>query len=250
MRGLLSFLLIRVGDSMTLIPMSKEFKRMATKNAKRAAAEQEILRTLKVMEPGGANAKRYEEMFAKMSDKDFHVLMEDIRDGKRKLVVFAPNMKTTLKVPDLIAAAKRVNAKIFDRIKLWDPVGHRYFTTPKEYLVLRLPVRRLKQFLVDKMSIPESDRRISKFTGQVVKPDKGSSVSAIELQTIVSKGLDNVVVELATVRGGNPDAYAGFRASLEETGSATLGEVDPAQRVRSVEVSSVWLKGMLIDNNF
>ena len=216
---------------------------------RRKAVEDKILSVIQTMDKSGTNAELYRTQFSQMDDSAFQKWMEELRDKKRKLVLYTPNMKVTLQVEDLIAAAKMVNVPIFERLRIWDPVGQRTYTTPHSYLVLRLPVRRLKQFLFDKISIPESDKRINAFTGQVARPDKSSSVSAIELQTIASKGLDKSIVELATVRGGNPDAYADFKASLEETGQAQLSELDPSMRVRSAEVASVYLTAMGIENN-
>lgn len=221
----------------------------AASTPKRAAIEQKILKIINLMDPSGSNGKVYQARFAAMNDKAFERFMQELRDQKRKLTIDAPNMKVTLTAADLLKAAKALGVKLFERLRIWDPVGQRYYTTPQEYLILRLPVRRLKQFLFDKMSVPESDKRINQFTGQVTKPDKSSSVSAIELQTIASKGLDKAIVELATVRGGNPDAYADFRASLEETGAAHLSEVDPSLRVRSAEVAGIYLTAMGIANN-
>lgn len=215
---------------------------------RRAAVEARIYQTLNDMDPSGENADRFKAMFAKMSHAEFTTWMEELRDGKRQIVLYAPNMKKNLRVQNLLKAAKRLNVKLFEKIKIWDPVGKRYFTTPNEYLILPLPVRRLKQYLDDKISVPESDKKLDLFTGQVVKPDKGSSVSMTEMQTMVSKGLLNTVTELMTIRGGNPTAYAAFTSSLEETGSSSLGEIDPAHRVRSAEVASVYLTAMHIDN--
>lgn len=216
---------------------------------KRKSIEATIVKVIKLMDPSGMNSDEYVKIFSSMSDAEFDRFMRDIRDGKRKLIIYAPNMKNTLKVENLLKAAKSLKVPLFERMKIWDPIGKRYYTTPNPYMVLRLPIRRLKQFLFDKISIPESDKTINQLTGQVTKPDKGSAVSGIELQTIASKGLDNTIVELATVRGGNPDAYAGFRAALEETGDAHLSEVDPNQRVRSAEIASVYFESMMIDNN-
>lgn len=216
---------------------------------KRKRAEARIQKILKIMEPAGENAKRYAEMFAGMSDKDFHRWVEELRDGKRKLVVYAPNMQNNLQVDDLLKAADAAGAKLFHHLEIYDPVGDRTYLTPQEYLVLKLPVRRLEQTLDAKMSLPMSDKRTDIRTGQVVGVDKSSSISMTEMNTYMSKGLHAPLVELTNVRGGNTDAYAEFSASLAERGYASLTELDPDNRIRSAETANIFLKAMHIDTN-
>jgi len=216
---------------------------------RRKAAEDYIYKNIALMDPSGYNTKYYEKLFKPMSDAQFQVFMEELRDKKRKLVLYAPNLVVALKVPDMIAAAHSVGLLLFERIRLWDSVTRRYYLTPNTYLILQLPVRRLKQYLMDKLSVPDGDKTIDLMSGQVVKPDKGSAISLPEAQTMDSKGLHRSMVELMNVRGGNPQAYATFKASLEETGQASLNEVDWSGGVRSAKVAEVLLSSMMIENN-
>lgn len=218
--------------------------------SKRKACEDYIVKVVEAIDPGGLNTERYKKHFAAMNDDEFHTFMEELKDHKkRKLTIYAPNMKNNLRMNNVVAAADLVGVKLFERIRLWDGVNKRYYLTPEKYLVLKGPWRRLKQHLKDKMSVPESDTTIDLLTGQVVKPDKGSSVSSTEAQTYASKGLTKSLTELINVRGGNIGAYAAFKASLEETGVASLGEIDATSRVRSAVVAGIYLKAMMLDNN-
>ena len=214
---------------------------------KRKAAEATILATLTRMEPGGLNAERYRETFKGMSDKDFDAWMKSLRDKKKKLVLYAPNMKVALQRVDLLKAAKSLGVKLFERINLWDSSSKRRYLTPQEYLVLRLPVRRSRQMLLEKISIPESDRSVNQLTGQVRKPDKGSSLSMVEMKVLADKGLTKTVTELISVRGGNPEGYADFRTYLEDSGSVALKELDARHRPRSVHTLRAYMLGMGLD---
>lgn len=218
-----------------------------TTNSKRRQVEAYVLQHLQTMDPTGSNAERYRAAFAKMDDAAFDTFMTQIKEGKRTLVLYAPNMVVALQMPHLLAAARAVNCKLFERLRLWS--NGRWFITKHEYLVLLLPVRRLKQYLMDKISVPESDQTIDLFTGQVVKPDKGSSLSLVEMQTLDSKGLHKALIELTNVRGGNVPAYASFKAQLEETGTAALTTTDMSGAIRSVVVADVQLKAMHLDTN-
>lgn len=215
----------------------------------RADFEKYVLEVIDIMDPSKFNHKLYVEKFSKMSDKMFDEWVDLIEAGEEKLYLYAPNMKVTLQVRDLLAAAKFIGLELFERIKMWDSTTRRYYTTRFKYLVLKLPVRRLKQYLQDGLSVPDSDRKINPTSGQVIKPDKGSTISLTEAQTMDSKGLSSCLVELTNVRGGNLTAYAGYRAALEETGEASINEIDMTEGIRSAEVARVQLQAMHIDNN-
>ncbi len=216
---------------------------------RRALVQDYILKHIATLDPSGYNTKYYLAQFSAMNDVAFDAYMQDIRDHKRTLVLYAPNLQVMLKMTDLLATAHAVGLILFERIKMWDAITKRYFLTPQTYLIIKLPVRRLKQYLMDKLSVPDGNSAINLMTGQVVKPDKGSAVSLPEAQTMDSKGLHNSMTELLTIRGGNPQAYASFKASLEETGQASMNDVDWSGGVRSAKVAKILLTSMHLDNN-
>lgn len=216
---------------------------------RRKAQEQRVHKTLRTEDPSGYNNKLMEVFFRGLDDKQFDQWMQDLRDKKTCIPIYTPPFKVHLQLKDLIKAADDLGVKLFERIKMWDKVGKRFFMTPNTYCVLRLPVRRLKQYLMDKISVPDNDRVINPITGQVTKPDKGSALSLPELQTMNSKDLRASMTELANVRGGNIPAYASFKAALEERGEADLNEIDLDTPVRSVVSTQVLIQSMMIDSN-
>jgi hypothetical protein len=222
---------------------------VAPHDAKRKAVEKLILSTISTLDHTGGNTKRYKDLFDKWSDTEFHSFMSGIRDGNIKLILYVPNMKLNLKLANIFKAAHDLNLKLFERLHLWDSTTQRYYLTPQEYPVLMLPVRRLKQFLMSKISVPNSDTKIDAFSGQVVKPDKGSSISSVEMQTILSKGLKVSIAELIRVRGGDISAYSHFRGQLEETGYASLNSIDNDSRARSSVILGTYFRAAHIDNN-
>lgn len=216
---------------------------------RRQRVESLILHSIARMDPSGHNSQIYTTQFAAMSDADFAHYMEQIRAGQRKLVLYAPNFVVTLKMRNLLDAAKDLGLVLFERIRLWDSATKRFYLTPQTYLILTLPVRRLKQYLMDKLSVPDGDKTVDLMTGQVIKPDKGSVISLPEAQTMDSKGLHQAMTELMNVRGGNPVAYAVFKSALEETGQASLEDVDWSGGVRSARVAEVLLNSMHLKNS-
>lgn len=216
---------------------------------KRKKAEEYILKIMKEMEPGGTNHNRYKEMFASMSDKDFDAYMHDLKAGKKKLICYAPNMKVTLQSPDLLKAAKTVDAELFTKVTFHDEVTGLKYTTPDEILILKLPIRRTRQYLKHGISVPDSDSKIDALTGQVIKPDQASRFSFVEMQILYGRGMTNTITEFMKVRGGDIHAYAQFKQSLEEMGECQLQSLDPDTLPRCVMTTSLLLKSMCIDNN-
>lgn len=215
---------------------------------KRKAVENFILKLMKTANPSGFNVKYYQDLFAKLDDKMFDQWMARFKAKKTKLYFYAPNMKVFPTLGNIMKAAELTGSKYFERLKIWDEATKRYYYTPHAHLVLKLPVRRLKQYLMGKISIPENDRVLNNLTGQVSRPDKGSSMSLTEAQTLDSKGLHKCLTELTNIRGGNIEAYDSLRSELIETGRASFGDLDSGT-IRSAQSANNFLKAMHLDNN-
>lgn len=218
-------------------------------NAKRKQVQDYIFKILKQIDLDGYNTKLYTEKFKAMSDKAFDSWMKDIRDRKYKLTIYIPNMKNNVTMQHITNTAKAVGLTISDHLWMEDSTTSMKYKTNHKYLILRMPIRRVKQYLDAKISVPESDIKTDLLTGQVIKPDKGSSISLIEMQTLVSKGLDKSIIEFMKVRGGDVHAYSEFKSKLEETGNANLSDLSTDSVPRSVMVAETYLRGMHIDNN-
>lgn len=216
---------------------------------KRKQIQDKILKTMKLIEPGMTNHNRYQEMFDNMNDKQFDTFMKDLKEGKIKLTLFAPNMKVFIQQEDLLKAADDLGLELFERLRFKDKATGKYFLTPNKYLIAKLPVRRTRQFLMHKLSVAENDKKLDALTGQVTANDKASSLSYPEAQLMYARGLDKSIIEFMKVRGGDIHAFATFKQQLEESGEATLGSLDPNTLPRSAVVMSSILKSMYFDNN-
>lgn len=215
----------------------------------RKKAEELIIATVKTMEPAGTNADRYKAIFAQMSDKEFDQFMKELRDGKRKLIFYAPNMKVILRQADLVAAAEAVGAELFTKLTFTDPVTGIKYQSPDKIMVLKLPIRRTRQYNKHGISVPDSDSRVDMTTGQVIKPDQASRFSFIEMQLLYGRGMTSTIQEFMKVRGGDIPAYAQFKQSLQETGEFSLASLDPNTVPRSTMTTSLLFKCMGIDTN-
>ena len=222
---------------------------MATEEEKRKLIEEKIISIMDILDPAGDNSTRYRNIFANMGDQEFSQFMNDIKNKRVKLTLFAPNMSKFIQQEDCIKAADALNVKLFEKLEFKDKATGKYFLTPNEYMILKLPVRRTRQFLMHKLSIAENDKKIDMLTGQVTGDDKASSLSFVEAQLLYARGLDNTLIEFMKIRGGDIHAFATFKQQLEESGSAKIESLDPTTLPRSTVVMNAVLKAMYFDNN-
>lgn len=219
-------------------------------NKKRADTQKLITTLIATIDPSGYNSKVYEDLFTAMDDVAFDKWMQAMRDSRHaKLKLLVPPFKVVLQPAAIFKAAKILGLELLERLRLWDPVGKRYCLTPEKYFVLKLPVRRLKQYLLDGLSVPDSDKRLNPLTDQVVKPDKGSAISFPQAQMIAEKGLTTTLQELMTIRGGDLEAYSQMITEIETTGDSDTSVMQGTRGVKSVTTLRSFLNAMHLDSN-
>lgn len=222
---------------------------MATIAEKKKKVLAYLKQKLAPIDPGGVNYQRYEKLFSDMNDKQFDQFMINMRDGKWEFHIVVPNMGPKFSLHELLSAADGVGLKVFHRIWLTDASSGRRYLSRSEYPILKLPIRRMQQFLDKKLSVPDNDTTIDGLTGQVTGDDKAASISAPEIQALHSRGLKTVLNEFVTVRGGDIANYGEARRQMEEQGSVRLGSLDASSVSRTAKITQVLLESMHIDSN-
>jgi hypothetical protein len=229
---------------------SKHHKKDTCMTPKRKAVEELILKTITMQDPSGFNTKIYQDKFAKLDDVAFDAWMQSLKTNRHaKMTLFVPPLKVVLTMEACFKTAKFLGIELFERLRLWDPVGKRFCLTPQKYLILRLPVRRLKQYLMDGLSVPESDKRLNPLTDQVVKPDKSSAISFPQAQMIEEKGLTTTLQELMTIRGGDLEAYSRMKAEIEEGGQSDSSVLVGTQGLKAAHTLRSFLTAMHLSSN-
>ena len=212
-----------------------------------------ILDVVNMIDTTGTNGKRYIEFFSKMNDQDFSQYMEYLREGRVQIYIQAPNMVIPIKMENLKEVAKYTGVELFERIWLTDQATGKKYLTPHKYFIIYTFMRRVRQYLDKKMSLPENDKYVDGLTGQVTNTAKHKSqaaaLSQVEMQALAARGFNNTILELMKVRGGDIHAYANFKRQLEETGVAHLSEIENDSVPRSATMMGVFLKAMHLDNN-
>lgn len=216
----------------------------------RKKTEEFIIKQIDTIAPGGFNKKLYEDLFAKMSNKEFEDFMFDLQKKKITLSIIMPNTeKSTLDIDRNIKIAKELGYDFFQRIKFTGNKDLPDYITPNKYLVFSLPIRRAAQLLSKKISIPSDDKTIDLTTGQVTGDSKGSKLTMPEIQVLTGMGLKHSIVELLRDRGGDLGAKNAMSTLLFKQGSvsqATLAQY--ATGVVSTKTLSTYLKAMHIAN--
>jgi hypothetical protein len=209
-----------------------------------------ILDIISTQDPSGYNAKVYEDFFASLDDQAFDSWMHKLKDDPHaKMTLLVPPFKVVISIENCFKTAKKLGIDVLERLRLWDPVGKRYTTTVEKYFILKLPVRRLKQYLMDGLSVPDSDRRLNPLTDQVVKPDKGSAISFPQAQMIAEKGLVTTLHEMMTVRGGDLEAYSRMTSEIEETGDSDTSVMHGTSGVKSANTLRSFLSALHLSSN-
>lgn len=222
------------------------------KSTKRKSVEKYILDSIARIDDtaSGLNIKRYKEMFNSMTDAQFDTYMNHVKNKRTSIHVYLPNMSKRPSLAMINKIAKDLDVKIFHKIKMFDNITNCYFITPNEYPVLRLPIRRLQQFLDKKMSVPKGDSKIDALTGQVAWDDKSATLTNPEIQVLNSKGLNNVLHEFIAVRGGNIQAWSGeMKQQAEETGVVRLADLSAGSVTRTAMVTEKFIESMMLSIN-
>ena len=216
---------------------------------KRDSVEAYILELADQIDSTGTNSKRYAKMFASMNNKQFDDFMHNIKTGHTQIHMILPNLTDNISTNKAVQIAKERNVKIFSKVQFHDMHSGRKYSSKYEMLILKLPVRRLSQYLFHKISLPEGDNHINPTSGQVISPDKGSALSAIEVQVLASKGLSTSIIEMIKMRGGDNNAYNSMKHTIEEQGTCSMSDVPMLGRPRSVITARRYFHAMGISSN-
>jgi len=186
--------------------------------AKRQKIEEHLFKFIKNISDD-FNEALYKARFAEMSDLEFTEFMNNLNDKKINLSLVQPTgIKNTVTVEKNFKVAKMMNLEMVDNL---------IYKTDTPYManiptvMLRLPVKRTVQILSSKIGVPKDNKTIDASTGQATGASKGSRITLPELQLLDSMGLEQSLIELMKIRGGDLGAYRAYSASLENHGQAS-----------------------------
>ena len=215
----------------------------------RAAVEKWVYRILSELDPSGTNTALYRNnIFGKMSDKDFDQYIQDLKSKKRHSVIYAPNYgKVKLDHERNYALAEKLGFSFFERVWIEGKTNQPTYLTPVKYLILPTRIRRQAQLVMKGASVPKNMRTINVLTGQPTGESKAAKISLPELHLCAASGMMRSMEELMSTRGGDVRAGAALQAMLVRHGSASLNSVKPfSSGVESTNyVSALFTAAML-----
>ncbi len=190
--------------------------------ANRKAAEDFILKYIGKIVQSSFNVEKYKKFFATLSDKDFTKFIEDLKTGKKFLTIQIPNFsESKVSVENNMKVAKEIGLSFFQKLWIGSQGDVPEYLTPIEFLVIDLPLRRVSQMLIKKISVAEHNRSVDTYSGQVAGESKTAKISYPELQVAAAMNLDDSMTELIKYRGGDIKGGYALDAMLKKYGHAS-----------------------------
>jgi hypothetical protein len=217
---------------------------------KRQATEAFVLKYIEKLMPGSENTQLYQDLFASMDDEQFDQFIQALEKEETTLAVIAPNFgKVKLTVENNLALAQELGHNFFERLWIKPDDNSPAFLTPKEYLVMDLPLRRQAQVLVKKISIPEDNQSVDDLTGQPSGKSEAAKISYPETQVLAALNLDKTLNELLKYRGGDTQGFNAMNDSFARTGGASQEAIKHlAGGVKSTQTLHTILLAMHLSN--
>lgn len=220
--------------------------------SKRKTFQDKWLAFLDEMKLPPRNRIIYEKWFATLSDSQFHNIMELCRDKKMSLPVYKINgLDPDIDIENVMSVGSKYGIEWYNRLLLTDHITDEEYLTEAENIVLRLPVRRLKEHLVKKRSTANSNKVIDDLTGQVTGDSKTASMSAPELMVVNNKGHYFGILELIKLRGGDADARSAMLDQLRTHGEYSIQPIlDEGTQPKIVTTLNKFYRAMMLDSNW
>ena len=185
--------------------------------------------TMARLDPTGANAQKYRNMFQRMNDKQFaewaNAFFSDEKNNFRlDIEEFG---KIELNYAAIENAAKFLNVNLFEYVYIphvsSDP--NRPVRTREPVLVGYLNIKRPQQLVTKKTGLALTDTNRDELTGTARGDSKGGTTTGIENELLAGVGADEIISEFSGVRGDNVNEYDNMISEISETGSCRLSDV-------------------------
>ena len=200
-------------------------------SVKRKKIEDLVIQTLKLMDPTGINAKKYETFFKSMSDVQFTKwIKEFFADEKSNIRLDIEEFgdgSRTLKFENIEKAADNLGIKLFEYVYIPHVSSNpnRPIRTKQPVLVGYLNVKRTQQLVTKKTGLAINDDDRDDMTGAVKGDAKGGTTTGIENELLAGVGATDILSEITGARADNVVEYDNMLRSIAETGSVKLADI-------------------------
>ena len=200
-------------------------------SVKRKKIEDIVTQTLKLMDPTGINAKKYESFFKSMNDAQFAKwIKEFLADEKSNIRLDIEEFgdgSRTLKFENIEKAADNLGIKLFEYVYIPHVSSNpnRPIRTKQPVLVGYLNVKRTQQLVTKKTGLALNDDDRDDMTGAVKGDAKGGTTTGIENELLAGVGATDILSEITGARADKVVEYDNMLRSIAETGSVRLADI-------------------------
>lgn len=214
-------------------------------------AVKNLLKSIDILDPSGENRKLYETTIKRMSKSELEEWCNKIKTKELKISVIFPNgdKRFNYNREKINSLLKRFDIEIFKRVTFTDHKQSK-FTPDHTFNILLLPVVRLNQHITSKMGIAKHNYKRNPLTDQVTSESKAGSISLPELFILNGLGLEEVVDEIASIRGGDRRAMEVLENDLITNGKVSKEELKRIRtKASAVKRLNSYFKALHIDIN-
>lgn len=195
---------------------------------KRKKIQDLVIKTMQLLDPTNINAKKYTDMFNKMSDPQFNKwitdFLKDERSNFRLDIEEFGDGSRVLKFENVTKAAEFLGVPIFEHIYLphisSDP--NNPVRSKQPVLVGYLNIKRVQQLVTKKTGLTYDDTDRDESTGRLKGDSKGGVMTPIENEVLAGMGADTVMSEFLGARADNVEEYNLMLQQIAETGNCKL----------------------------
>ena len=217
-------------------------------NAKRKKAEDLIYSIMDTLDQTGTNTAYYKQKFSKMSDSEF------VSWAKKPLCMRFHTRPFEIEptMTDIKNALDIIGTPLLQKVALpylyvnqnGEPVWS------KEAMVIYIHIKKMKQFLTKKNSVPLSIESRDMKSGLLTGHDKGGKESDREMEALTVMGMNQTMKELATYRADFMDSKSYAYQTITATGKLTQSDIDVDNRDSlSKNLLNAYMIGSLLNTN-
>lgn len=217
-------------------------------NAKRKKAEELIYSTMDILDSTGTNTMYYKQKFSKMSDSEF------IAWAKKPLCIRFHTKPFEIEptMTDIKNALTLLGTPLLQKVALpylyvnqdGEPVWS------KEAMVIYIHIKKMKQFLTKKNSVPLSIESRDMKSGLLTGHDKGGKESDREMEALTVMGMGETMKELATYRADFMDSKSYAYQTIAATGKLTQSDIDVDNKDSLAKnLLNAYMVGALLNSN-
>lgn len=195
------------------------------------------------------NSNDWRERFSKMSDSEFILFMEKIKNGEAHLSYELGDRKDRPEIERIEQISKKYNIPLTEYVIMpFRGTKENPMVTHTKCPILYLTIRRQQQLVEKKNSISGDNNSVNPLTGQVTGNSKAAKWSNTQTYAAATTNQVNVNREFLGPRADDEVSKRQMIDQIEKYGSVSLEQLDiMAHNKQSLNTVEVFMRGAGID---